>query len=178
MKRKAVVIFLAIALVLGVLTGAIILVNHSEWFFPAAPTEIQSGFSSELLTVLETQYGVTIPADAQFIKGFNTNAFRDPSVIILFECPLANFKATDDGTADYRAELADYVCEALALDKTMYSYAGKDDEHLPDLYQEIGGQMEHTLKYQRDTFTWISYTVEQGKLLLRFTGRHPGATFK
>lgn len=52
------------------------------------PTEIEQGFSAELVDRLKTGFGVTIPDGAVFEKGLCTNSFRDPFFVIIFTVPL------------------------------------------------------------------------------------------
>ncbi len=144
--------------------------SFSCWFF-GEPTEICEGFSYELTGSLADRYQITIPQEAIFIKGINTNAFRDPSVVILFECPLNEIPSMDDNLG------LDFVFRALSLDESRYSYGGRDEKIFADWFDELGGMLDYKIVDKNDHHTFISYSFGENVLRIRFVGRHPGKTF-
>lgn len=172
MKHKDGII-LAIAIIgMILLLSGLFLYTQRGWFISDSRTEITTGFSPELLNVLDSRYQITIPEDAVFCKGINTNSFRDPRVVILFELPVETDLAAD------MPDPTDYVFQRLKLDKSRYRFAGHDDETIAQLYKDLGGKLEYMLKDQHESFTCLSYALHEDKLVIRFVGWHPGATFR
>lgn len=60
-----------------------------HFLFGDTPTQIENGFIPELTEMLSEKYGLTIPENAEFIRGDYTNAFRDPAAVIEFRLPAA-----------------------------------------------------------------------------------------
>ncbi len=133
-------------------------------------TEIREGFSSSLTNVLSSKYQMIIPNDAIFIKGINSNTIRDPMVIILFECPInENWSKDDNGYS--------LVCQTLKLDESRYSFGGCDEKISARWYDEIGGMLDFKIVDKNDPHTFISYSLGESVLTIRFVGRHPGESF-
>lgn len=61
----------------------------AQWLFGDKPTEIERGFSAELREMLEREYCVQIPENADFDKGYFTNGFRETYVVIQFDLDLS-----------------------------------------------------------------------------------------
>jgi len=141
----------------------------SGCLFEEKPTEIKKGFSPQLLDCLQTQYGITIPEEAEFLKGYNLPGFQDPFVAILFECPIK-----ENAESDYA--MSQYLKQLLKLDDR-YSFAGADIEQFfgSEWYAELCGKMQWML--QGYGYTYISYNIEPDKLVIRFTGWRPRKTF-
>ena len=172
MKRKWLAILCVALVILLVAIGLYLGLCYKLWNTSVEPTEIQQGFSQELLNALESRYGITIPEEAQFIKGYNCLDMRDSYVSILFECPVSETYEDDDHMAAYMKQL-------LTLG-TRYSGASKDTSQFigSEWYEELGGQMEWMLEDESLDYTYISYNIEANKLVIRFIGWRPGATFK
>ena len=174
MKRKRIVI--SIACVAALLFLGILKVSAPRieaWLFGDAPTEIEGGFSDELLLCLKEQYGIAIPEDAVFVKGYNTNAFRDPSLIVLFRFSLETVIKDD-------FQLAQYVHNLLSLAEETYSSSSASDyEFLTEekWYEECGGEMQHGFINKEMPFTWISYEVIEDEVYIRIIGHHPRGSF-
>lgn len=145
--------------------------NYRIWNSPIEQTEIQ-GFSKELLDALESRYNITIPKEAHFVKGYNIADLRDSYVAILFECPINEAYQINDHSSEY-------VKQLLKLG-TRYSEASKDTPQFigADWYEELCGQMGWMLNDKSLDYTYISYNIESNKLVIRFIGWRPGATFK
>jgi len=174
MKSNTIIVTIAVLLVvvlLLLLTPACTAETLGNWIFNDTPTEIQNGFRSELLSTLSEQYQISIPDDAKFIKGLNTNSFRDPSVVVLFECPVETDaqSSKDNGCS--------YVFRLLKLNDFIYTFGGVDEEIAADFYDDMGGKMDHKIDRKGEPFTFISYSFEDERVLIRFVGRHPNATF-
>ncbi len=171
MKRKTV--FDLIIIVLSVIllaVGAFVLFSHLMFDNTASPTEIKKGFSPKLLSDLKDRYGITIPKEASFIKGYNDNDFREGNCYILFECP------ADESVRD--EETAAYIIRLLGLDSTRYSYSHNDiDLHTKPWFDEADGQLDHMLIYNDRPFTYISYSFKKDKVLIRFKGWRPRYSF-
>lgn len=168
MKHKWPLILLAGIVVLSLLVGGFI--GYFHWAFRTSfqKTEIKEGFSPELLEELQTQYGITIPEEAQFIKGYNLPGWQDSYVAILFEYPLAQSIAGDS---------TNFVRQLLKLDSTRYPGFGSDRKqfHESDWYDELGGTMEFATGDGK--YTTISYTAQQSKIIIRIIGWRPGEEF-
>ncbi len=137
-------------------------------------TEIKQGFSQYTLDALKSDYGITIPKNALFIKGLNSNTFRDSSVDILFECPIDDSLNTDDMHA-----VCDWVYDILELDKNMYiGGLGSDEKISADWYEEMGGELDHCIKTKRDDLTKISYSATEEKIIIRIHGYAPKYSYK
>lgn len=171
MKRKWLVRLCVALLLLFVIIGLFFACSNWAWNSSFGQTEIKQGFSQQLLNELETRYGITIPEEAQFIKGYNCLNMRDNYVSILFECPVSETYEDDDHMAAYMKQL-------LTLG-TRYSGASKDTPQFigSEWYEELGGQMEWMLEDESIDYTYISYNIEANKLVIRFTGWRPGAIF-
>lgn len=173
MKRKHIILLVAAAVILvPLLMWGIIATVFGGWLFGDTCTEIKKGFSDELLSVLDTQYQITIPDDAVFIKGINTNAFRDPMVVVLFEIPVEPYKKLSDPD-----RLCNYVIQKLHLDQELYTSGGADHEIKADWYEEMGGLFDYSITNRHNSFTFLSFELHDDRVLIRFVGHHPGATF-
>ena len=174
MKRKWIVISIAcvaVLLFLGILKVSAPRIE--AWLFGDVPTEIEGGFSDELLLCLQEQYGVTVPKGASFVKGYHTNAFRDPSLIVLFRFPLETAVKED-------LPLAQYVHDLLSLAEETYSSASASDYEFSTeekWYEECGGKMQHGFFNKEMPFTWISYEVIEDEVYIRIIGHHPRGFF-
>ena len=141
------------------------------WLITDPSTKIEDGFTEELLSVLDTQYHITIPEDAVFIKGINTNAMRDPCVVILFEIP------AEPGLSSEIESVYNYISQKLKLDESRHHFGGRDMEIAADWYEELGGKFEYQITDARDAHTFLSYKLQNNKIIIRFVGRHPSSTF-
>ena len=119
------------------------------------------GFSDALTDGLYEQYGITIPEDAKFIKGLYSRVMNDSAVVVLFECPLN----------DADEDLSKYVYEIMKLDKKGYRSASREyAEIAADWFEEMGGHLEYGFNSE---FSYISFSVKDDKLLIRFIGTRP-----
>ena len=134
-------------------------------------TEIKKGFSPELLENLQTRYGITVPEEAKFIKGYNTGG-PDNSVVIFFECPLK-----DTWRSDNKASIYNYMVQLLKLDCTSYGMS-HNSRPRGDWTEDRNAPMDYTLTDNRVAYTEISFNIEADKLIIRFFGWRPGATFR
>lgn len=171
MRHKRSILIVTVIISVTLLLSGLVVATQSGWFFYDTYTEIENGFSAGLLSVLDAQYQITIPDDAIFVKGINTNAIRDPSVVILFELPIEVHIASEIDS------LNNYIFQKMNLDKSRYTFGGFDEEISADWYEEMGGKLDYIIKDKHDAHTFLSYTLHEGKIIVRFVGRHPGATF-
>ena len=165
--RKCCAMIALLAVLSALLCGCRIL---GDLVFGNAATEIRGGFSDELREVMETKYGVTIPDDAVFVKGLNTNAWQDPGVVVLFTCPMP---------AGGEGELAafPYIERHLKLTAGWSESARTDGAFsVEDWIEETGGQMPNRIDCS-DGFSHIAWRAEGNVLTLRFFGFRPGKTF-
>lgn len=176
MKLKWLETLGVLSLILVVLLVLLILLGgaYLRWAFTTSypPEEIKAGFSPELLETLQTQYGITIPEQAQFIKGYNLPNWRDSYVAILFAYP------TEQPIEDDIQRISDSVRQLLKLDSTRYPGFGNDIKAFSgsDWYDELGGVMDHATRDNKSTT--ISCTVQPDKILIRVIGWRPGANFR
>lgn len=138
-----------------------------DWLF-GSPTEIKKGFSSEMLTGLRSRYDLSVPDNAVFIKGFNTNSFQDPSVVILFTCPMMEENPSD---------LYDYVFRALKLDEESWKPFGRNNSETEEWFEAVGGRLEWEIAHQTERFTHIQFSVCEDALTVRLVGWRPGAQY-
>lgn len=172
MKHKWLITLCILVILPLILAGAFL--TYLKWAFNTSfqPSEIAEGFSLELLEVLQNRYGITIPEDAQFIKGYNLPGWRDSYMAVLFELPIT-------GTYKSGYHMSDYIRQRLNLG-TRYPGPGKDAKQFfgSAWYDELGGQMEWMLKDSSTGCSYISYNIESDKLVIRFIGWRPGAIFR
>ena len=159
-------LWMAVAIIVIVLLLLLIgTFAYFRWAFDTSfqKTEIQEGFSATLLEELQTRYGITIPKDAQFIKGYNLPGWRDSFVAILFECPINN--------------TSDSLHQLLKLDSNRYPGVGSDTKQFYGSvwYDELGGVMEYATT--DNNFTTISYTVHLDRIRIRVIGWRPSREF-
>lgn len=171
MRHKRSILIVTVIISVALLLSSFVMAAQSGWFFYDTYIEIENGFSAELLSILVARYQISIPDNAIFVKGINTNAIRDPSVVILFELP------TEIHIASEMDSLNNYIFEKLNLDKSRYTFGGFDEEIYADWYEEMGGKLDYLIKDKHDSHTFLSYTLHKDKIIVRFVGRHPGATF-
>lgn len=133
-------------------------------------TEIKKGFSPELLEQLQTRYGITIPEEARFIKGYNTGG-PDNYVVFFFECPLKDTWRSDNKTSIYN-----YMVQLLKLDSTRHGMS-HNSRSRGDWTEDRNAPMDYTLTDNRVAHTEISFNIEADKLIIRFRAWRPGATF-
>lgn len=172
--KKNVLCLIVIIIVVTIIGGGgVAVAAFNGWVFFDTPTEICDGFSPALIHTLNTKYQISIPENANFIKGINTNSFRDPMVVILFECAIDDLvPAKCDGGYGYS-----YVFQALNLNESTYEFGGVDEEVKADWYNDFGGTLDYIIKCKDDPHTFISYSIINDTLTVRFIGRHPGAAF-
>ena len=168
MKHKNIILP---SILLVVFITALTIVACNSWLSFDERTEICEGFSNELISTLASRYQMTIPQDAVFIKGINTNTIRDPMVVILFECPLNDIQSMDDNNG------CSFVCSTLKLDESRYSFGGHDEKIPTEWFDEFGGMLDYKIVDNNDPHTFISYSFSGNVLTIRFVGRHPGKTF-
>lgn len=157
-----------IVLILLIITGLFLAFGMFTWNGLFGDTEIKKGFSAELLKELQTQYGITIPEEAKFIKGYNTGG-TDNFVLICFECPITDNYALENHN--------EYIRQLLKLDAARYQGSGLNQSDGTDLAAELGGKMDYEITDSNTSYTSIKYKIEGGKMLIRFHGWRPKTTF-
>lgn len=151
-----------------IIVGLFLVYGLYAWNGLFGETEIKKGFSTELLEGLQTQYGITVPEDAKFIKGYNTGG-TDNFVLIHFECPVTDNSAAEDHSK--------YIKQLLKLDAARYQGSGLNQRDGTDLAAELGGKMDYEIADNSISYTSIKYKIEGSKLLIRFHGWRPKTTF-
>ncbi len=131
-------------------------------------TEIKKGFSPELLEELQSRYGITIPEEAKFIKGYNTGG-QDNSVLIYFECPVTVQHLSENHNES--------ITQLLKLDPTRYPSSAPAWGSVTGLAAELGGEMDYEMTHSTIAYTSIQYKFTENKLLIRFDGWRPRGTF-
>lgn len=164
MKHKGAIIAILLCVAFLGLSVAIVK-GVTAWMFQDPTTEIKKGFSPELIQELKEHYGITVPANAVFIKGYNTNA-RDPEIIVWFECQIDKLPENKNDKGD------EIVQELLLIEKDSYSLGGRA-EPIGEIYKEMGEEFAHTLVCNKEYDTYIDYTFDQDKIFIRFIGGHP-----
>ncbi len=168
MKSKKIMIGIAIALLIITVFFVLVYVGL-YWAFNSDPsTKIKEGFSDELLYSLKAEYGVTIPEDAVFIEGVNTNGWQDPYVIVLFELPYAENAALGDHDA--------FIHSALSLNREQYGNSAVYSI-VSEGFEDLGGKMQYEIDFTGKSFTSISYKIEENKIIVRFLGWRPGHNY-
>ena len=173
MKHK---IFLIVSgILLGVLLVSVFCMvdreKVGEWFF-GTPTEIKSGFSPELLNAMKERYQITIPDDAVFIKGIVTDGFREGFVVFLFELPMeTKLDLGDDRGA------SDYVFQRLNLDESQYELCGRGRNFTDDWDEDFVRKYDHEISAKHDVYTFLSFSVQEDRIIFRFVGWRPGEAF-
>lgn len=186
MKRKVMITILAVVAAIAILFSFLVVATRKGWIWRdvmtneprtlqqvfggwlfGSPTEIKKGFSSELLEGLRSRYHLSIPDNAVFIKGFNTNS-RDPSVVVLFECPM---------TEENPSDLHEYVFRALELDEEIWKPFGRNYSETEEWFEVVGGSLEWEIAHQTEVFTHIQFSVCEDVLTVRLVGWRPGAQY-
>ncbi len=144
--------------------------------FSDETTEIKEGFTPELLDTLEKQYGITVPENSVFLKGYNANAFQDYShVVVVFECPLHNFDNESMSLSDCMS--IDYISQLLSLNEKDYVSAIEKERH-ENLLGDRYGRLGHCVKNTKKGDTTVSYMLSDGKMLVKIVGDYPNRRFK
>lgn len=140
MKNKKLIFAIVIVIVAGSIYACHVAAVRSGWPFIENPTEIKSGLTPELVAYLKSRYQISIPENAVFIKGINTNSFRDPCIVIEFECPVDEIvPADDDGSS--------VVFQALDLDESLYRAHGHEDQGTVYWLDDFGDPLDWTIIY-------------------------------
>lgn len=123
----------------------------------SGPLTIESGFSEKLITLLSKQYELNIPDSAEFVSGYFDRAFRDPSVVVYFTVPEAEF-------------------ESLFGDN--WEKDNNNNRH-KGLFAELSFESDGSYTYNNELYTaLICSEAENGIIHCAFTGRHPNRKFK
>lgn len=133
------------------------------------PTEIKKGFSDELREELESHYHIRVPDDAVFIKGYNTNAFRDPSVFVVFTCSV---------TREMRQSRDPYIFAALGLEDTNWTRPGDAEPFSDEWMNAMGGPWEKKIEHKTVAYTYVYYSLCGDTLTVFVNGHHPRTHFK
>ena len=170
MKHKKVVIVLII--ILAVILAAVFLRPIVRRMVEKAlgPTEITAGFTDELIDCLKDQYGITIPGDARFVKGYNGGNMQDAFIVVVFACPLDNYKVS--------GRKADFVRQVLNLDEQTYpGIGGAPEQKYGDIFDSTDYQFSGELKNTEVPFTSLEYKITEEELVVRLIGWRCRQTF-
>ena len=155
--------------------AAILLLSGCDgnWLFEDTPTEIESGFSDRLLSMLEDRYDLRIPKDARFVGGYFTNAFRDPEVVVAFDLPIADPGEDDDW--DFQVE---QVILSLFKQKEVYCREKSGAFNRIEMGERFGRTYIGAFESTGDPFTGLLYSAPvDGVISFCFIGHHPGDSF-
>lgn len=124
-------------------------------------TEIKDGFSDSLVSKLNSQYGITIPENADFIKGMRTTpSFQDTYLVLLFSIPINS-----------QSDSINHVSNLKSILK-MDSWNGGSCDEL-DTFPDYGGNMPYEFTRSNDPFSYLRFRIEGDRYVVRFVGYHP-----
>ena len=171
MKHKAsagiILGFILLFLIL-LLTVGILLIRYNDtareafgqFLFGDTPTQIENGFTPELTQMLSEKYGLTVPENAEFIRGYYTNAFRDPAVVIEFKLPAAT---------------EDTLFDRLLSDEKWEPNPSQADPALQNTLIDSDTVYQKVVDSSDREYTLLFYTVtSDGSISCCFYGHHPG----
>ena len=168
MKHKWLITLGITVVILLVIVGLFLLFCVYAWNGLFGNNEIKKGFSPELSENLQTRYGITIPGEAKFMKGYNTGG-QDNFVLLYFECPITESTASENHY--------EYIKQLLKLDPARYQGSNLNHSDGTDLAAELGGKMDYEILCSDISYTSIKYKIEGRKLLIRFHGWRPHRDF-
>ena len=140
-------------------------------FFFGTPTEIKKGFSPELREELASHYQVDIPSNAVFIKGYNTNALQDSSVLLVFEIPLS------EDLPERSEAMDDYVVGALGLEEAYWTASRESDRMAGEWIEAMGGPWERQVEHKVEPYTSLHYRDDGDRVTVFFNGHRPHTSF-
>lgn len=158
-----IILFLIVLLIVGIL-----LIQYNDtvreafgrFLFGDTPTQIENGFTPELTQMLSEKYGLAIPENTEFIRGYYTNAFRDPAVIIEFKLPAA----TEDILFDRLLSDEKWEPSPATADPTLQNSLIDSDT----VYQKVVDSSDRA-------YMLLFYTItSDGSISCCFYGHHPG----
>jgi len=119
---------------------------------------IKNGFDEPLCVMLHDEYSITIPEDAEFIKGKHTG-FNDNTITVFFKLP-ANGR-----------DVSEVICPMLGEDTWIHSMHKHIDAE-PDSYAEMAMEYSHT---SSKAYTSIEHTDirDDGYVYVLFHGWRP-----
>ena len=168
MKYKEIItMILVCATVVAIPCACFVLYMRFVWLGDHS-TEIQEGFSVELIEHLQSKHQLSVPDNAVFVKGINTGGLREHTLILVFELPLAGENLSEE--TDWDA----YVFRALELDDEQWRSAAKSSIAW-DRLEEFGGELDRQI--DKDFYTFIQYSVRDDAVFLRLWDGRPGEAF-
>lgn len=167
MKRKVMITMFAVVAAVGVLFACFVLYMRFVWLGDHS-TEIQEGFSQELVEDLYAKYQISIPENAVFVKGIHTNALREPKTFILFKCPIAGEDLTT------RENVNAYIFRTLGLDDDHWTQVGVAETIVMDHLEEMGGPLDWQIDYHDGYSAFIQFSVRDSEVVMRFWDNRPG----
>lgn len=125
------------------------------WLTSGLPTTIETGFSDELVGMLNEKYELSIPDSAVFLGGYYDNAMQDDAVHIAFTVPKEDFKGM----------FSEKWSEDL--------YSGWDISAYKDY---IDFEIQGVRRFSGEMFTSLKYSApdENGVISCGASFRHPG----
>ena len=137
------------------------------WKEDGEPKELKSGFSDKLTDDLKTKLGITIPNDAEFIKGTQCFPFwSESSLIITFECPADDF----DGLATGK-NITEYIHKKLELNGELWESVDLPSKDIVTDQNQWANEYKYS--FQIDTknglglYSTLSYSLVSQKLKVR-----------
>jgi len=129
------------------------------WISAGLDYTIKNGFDEPLCTMLRDEYHITVPSDAEFIKGKFFKGTNDPSITLFFKLP-ANGK-----------EAGEFIDSILGAEVWSGGNGGVNEDDV-ESFTEMS--MEHSRENTEKAYTSLHYTdVKDGYVYVMFSGWRP-----
>ena len=124
------------------------------------PTKIESIDFDNVKNLLKEQYELNLPDSATYIGGYFDNAFRDPSIIVVFSVE----------QTDFETMLSEKWVESGYLDEPN-NFIGDND-----ILESFSTDKKYDFQGAQFTFLWCDI-LENGSYYCVFYGHHPSKYF-
>ena len=140
--------------------SVLLVLSLSSCSLAGVPTEIESADFNDVQALLEEQYELSLPDTAVFIDGYFDNAFRDPSVIIVFTIEQPYFE------------------QMLSENWIVAGYVDGPNDFLEDqsALESFSADKKYDFQGEQFTFLWCD-DLENGSYTCVFVGHHPSKYF-
>lgn len=170
MKHKVGISIVAIVIFLGV-AAYFLWAMFGFWIYDPS-CYIEEGFAQELLTEMKEKYGIIVPKDATFVKGYNAYHQQDSYVVVVLECT-----RKVDMDVNNSSDVSEYIRELLSLDERWSDFGVDNNKVASDWFEEMGGLMQYGSKNKEIDYTYISVSFEGDKTVIRLKGYRPSQMF-
>ncbi len=136
-----------------------VILSLSGCSFDGVPTEIETTDFYDVQALLEEQYELSLPESVVFAGGYFDNAFRDPSITVMFTIEQSKFETM----------LSENWIENSSVD---------DSDFLGDwsMLKSFSADKEYVFQNEQFTFLWCD-VLEDDSYTCVFKGRHPSRYF-